>query len=231
MQLEGHPQELAEAFGLTEVPELAPRYNIAPTQDIVVVRLSTSAAARKLVTMKWGLVPHFAKTAAEGVKSINARAETVDSRPTFRDAFARRRCIVPASAFYEWQRMGRVKQPYMIRRRDRGLLGFAGLWARWRGSAQPLDSCAIVTTAANGVVAAIHDRMPVVLPPEAYAMWLDPDADPGVLKSLLGPMAGNWLETVPVSTRVNNVANDDAACAEPIPPADVKRAPAQGSLF
>jgi putative SOS response-associated peptidase YedK len=227
MQLGASGEELAEAFGLSEIPALPARYNIAPTQEIAVVRLSRSANARKLVTMKWGLVPHFAKDASAGVKSINARAETVDTRPTFRDAFQRRRCIVPASAFYEWQRTGKLKQPYMIRRRDHGLLGFAGLWARWRGGAQPLDSCAIVTTAANDLVARIHDRMPVILRPESYATWLDPDADPGVLKSLLGPLAADWLETVPVSTRVNNVANDDAACAE----AAVIAAPRQGSLF
>jgi putative SOS response-associated peptidase YedK len=234
MQLGARPEELAEAFGLDEVPELPPRYNIAPTQGVSVVRLRRpdpgSPPERRLVTMKWGLVPHFAKDATGGAKAINARAETVDSRPAFRDAFARHRCIVPATAFYEWRRTGSAKQPFMIRRRDGGLLGFAGLWARWKGGPEPLDTCAVITTAANDLVTPIHDRMPVVLPPGAYAAWLDPAAEPGRLKALLAPAPNDWLVAVPVSPRVNNVANDDAECAAEVAMPDVP-APRQGSLF
>lgn len=231
-QLEADPRELAEALGLEDLPELPARYNIAPTQEVPVVRMRRSAPdgpeVRRLVTMRWGLVPHFAKDAREGVRAINARAETVDSRPAFRDAFARRRCLVPATGFYEWRRMGRVKQPYLIRRPDRKPFAFAGLWARWKGGEQPLDTFTIVTTAANARVADVHDRMPVVLAPEDYARWLAPESDPGRLKALLGPAPDDALELVPVSTRVNDVAADDPECARPVTPDEVR---GQRSLF
>jgi putative SOS response-associated peptidase YedK len=220
-QLEAHPQELAEAFALDGVPEEAvARYNIAPTQDVPVVRVKHGTPEdrdkRRLVTMRWGLVPHFAKDMSGAVRSINARAETVDSRPTFRDAFQRRRCIVPARGFYEWRRMGKVKQPYLMKLLGGELFGFAGLWARWRDPAgRVVDSCAIVTTAANAVVAPVHDRMPVILPRKGYDTWLDPKAPAGVVKQLLAGTPNDALVAVPVSTRVNDVGCDDPECARP----------------
>jgi putative SOS response-associated peptidase YedK len=232
-QLEAHPQELAEAFGLDAVPEEGvARYNVAPTQDAAVVRVKHGTPEdrdkRKLVTMRWGLVPHFARDLTGAARAINARAETVDSKPMFRDAFQRRRCIVPARGFYEWRRMGKVKQPYLLKLKRGELIGFAALWARWRDpKGRPVDSFSIVTRAANAVVTPIHDRMPVILPRDGYDAWLDPDAKPGLLKSLLAGKPNAQLVAVPVSTRVNDVTCDDPECARPV---ELDEAP-QKSLF
>ncbi len=208
---------LAELFELDEKPPIKPRYNIAPTQEVAIVR-ARPAGGRELAFVHWGLVPHWAKERGIGNRMINARAETLAEKPAFRDSFKRHRCLIPADGFYEWQKVGAAKQPWLVRRRDGAPFAFAGLWSRWRDPAGPesLDSTAIVTTNANPLVAPIHDRMPVILPPESWASWLDPGSHDRVrLDPLLIPFDPAAMEAFPVSRRVNRPANDDPACLEP----------------
>jgi putative SOS response-associated peptidase YedK len=212
--LRTNPRAVATLFGLPTVPELAPRYNIAPSQPVAVVGLKPGGQARGLAMMKWGLVPRWAKS-DDGPKPINARAESLLQRPTFRDSFRQRRCLVPASGFYEWQKTGGRKQPFHIRRRDGAPLAFAGLWDRWEGPDGPLLTCCIVTTAANDLVKTLHDRMPAIIGSEDYGHWLDPAARPDELLPLLHPCPGDVLEAVPVGAAVNNPRNDGPECLEP----------------
>jgi putative SOS response-associated peptidase YedK len=193
---------------------LTPRYNIAPTTPVPVV---TATPAGRAVTLHvWGLVPSWARDPAAGARMANARAETVADKPAFRGPFRRGRCILPADGFYEWQaRPGRTKQPYCFRAADGSLLGFAGLRDRWEGPDGVLDTCTIITTAANTLMAPVHDRMPVILAPGAYGAWLDPAASPERLKALLGPCPEGFLRAYPVSPRVGNVRNEGPGLAEP----------------
>jgi putative SOS response-associated peptidase YedK len=223
---------IAEQFGLLELPSFAPRFNVAPSQSVAVVRIrpvdsadggrtaastSQSAGGRELVWMQWGLVPRWAKDPAIGNRLINARAETAANKPAFRDAMRGRRCLVVADGFYEWRRSGRAKQPYFIRLRDGRPFAFAGLWDTWqRPDRSILESCTLLTTDANDLVRPIHDRMPVVLPPSAYSLWLNlEERDPGRLVSLLAPHAGDQMEAYPVSTLVNSPAHESPRCVEP----------------
>lgn len=206
------PAELvAEAFGLPEIPELSPRYNIAPTQDVAVVRPGN--AERRLDLLRWGLM---APGKAGGGPIINARAESLTSRAPFREAFAQRRCLIPADGFYEWRRIGRAREPFHIRRPDRAPMAFAGLWAP--GSAPDLrGTCVIVTTDANDTVRPIHDRMPVILRPADYGLWLDPTvATESRLRPLLEP-ATDPLVAVSVGSAVNDPRHEGPACLMPAP--------------
>ena len=171
---------LQRAFGFAERPNLQPRYNIAPTQTVAIVRRKDDGGGRELALVRWGLIPSWAKDASIGGRLINARAETVAEKPAFRGAFRRRRALVPADGFYEWRKRegDRPKQPLLIRRRDGQPFALAGLWEHWRGPEGEVQTCTIVTTAANVVLAPIHDRMPVILDPASYDRWLDP-AQPG----------------------------------------------------
>lgn len=214
------PELVAELFAIAQVTLFERRYNIAPTQNAPVVR--TAAEGRELLPMRWGLVPHWAKDPALGARMINARSETADRKPAFREAMQRRRCLVPADGFYEWKRAGRGKQPYFIRRRDGAPCALAGLWERWPagttgGEESPVvHSFTILTTAPNELVAPIHDRMPVIVAPEDFDRWLDADVrDPATLTSILAPCGAELLTAHPVSRRVNTPANDDPACVEP----------------
>ena len=221
------PEELAHRFGLAELPRCAPRYNVAPGQDVLAIRAGGDGA-RRAEPLRWGLVPPWSDSLAVGARMINARAETAAEKPAFRDAFRARRCIVPASGFYEWADRGDLRQPYWIGPVDGAPLGIAGLWERWRppGGAW-LESCALLTTAANARVGALHDRMPAILAPDAYAAWLDPaPSDVAALAALLRPLADDALALRPVGTRVNHVEIDDARCVEP-----VSEPPRQPSLF
>ena len=210
---------IAEVFGLAEVPRLEPRWNVAPTQPVPIVRREGAGEPPRLATVRWGLVPPGARDPAIASQLINARSESVDEKPAFADSFRRRRCLVVADGFYEWRKMGRERWPYYIRRRDRRPFGFAGLWASWTGTdGQELASCAILTTEPNALVAPLHDRMPVILERESHAAWLDPDADPERLKTLLAPFPESELETYPVSPAVNSVANDSPANLRPQEP-------------
>lgn len=205
------PDILARQFELAEVPDLAPRYNIAPTQPVAVVRASAGEAPRELVMMRWGLVPFWAKSLSIGSKMINARVESVATIPSFREAFARRRCLIPADGFFEWTTAGGVKQPYWIHPTAGGLWAFAGVWERWKSpEGDRILSCAIITTAANDYVSTLHDRMPVVVEPANYEPWLDVrEHEPAAAAALLGQMESQGVEAVPVTTRVNRPADDD----------------------
>jgi putative SOS response-associated peptidase YedK len=218
------PEVVARQFELDALPALAPRYNIAPGQPVAAVRWSRSAGRRVLELRHWGLVPAWAEDPAIGNRLINARAETASERPSFRDPLRRRRCLIPADGFYEWQAAGALakrKLPHWIGLARGGPFAMAGIWSRWRPKdelgAEPLYSCAILTTAANAAVAPLHDRMPVILPREAEARWLDPalDDDVDALLALLQPIAPDALASHPVSARVNSVKNDDASLLDP----------------
>lgn len=206
--------DLADYFGVDEVvaPDLGERFNVAPTDEVYAV--AESSSGRRLGTFRWGLVPFWAKDLKVGAKMINARAESLLDKPAFKRSFERRRCIVPADGFYEWEKVGpKTKQPWLIRRADGKPMAFAGLWESWRpvkGSDEgKVRSCTIVTGAPNEKVAALHDRMPVILQPEAWDAWLDPgNTDVGSLAGLLVPVDAAELELFPVSKAVNDVRND-----------------------
>jgi putative SOS response-associated peptidase YedK len=206
---------IAQVFDLSEVPALAPRYNIAPTQDVAAVR-AAEGGGRELVQLHWGLIPSWAKERAMGARMINARAETLVEKPAFRSAFRARRCLLVADGFYEWQKLGTRKQPHFIGFKDGRPFAFAGLWERWRGEgSEHVESCTIVTTEANELLAPIHDRMPVILDPEDFALWIDPaEKDTERLVGLLRPYQPGPLQAYPVSLLVNNPANDTPACRE-----------------
>ncbi len=229
--------DLASVFEVEEVraDPLPPRYNVAPSLPVYAVALTRpkdgeeedKGPHRALGTFKWGLVPSWAKDPSIGNRMINARAEGIAEKPAYRRAVARRRCLIPADAFYEWQRRtGRDgkpagKLPYAVRRRDGQPMALAGIWEVWRDKedpeAEPVRTCAIVTTDANSLMAPIHDRMPVILEKPDWAAWLDPSTDMEVVQGLMVPAADGVLEAYPVSTQVNNVANDGPQLIEPLP--------------
>ncbi len=216
-------QVLAERLGISRPVEWRSRYNLAPSELVPVVRGCPTADAIEMVTLRWGLVPAWAKEAAAGRAPANARAESLASRPTFREAFRRRRCLVPASGFYEWQGRSGSRQPYLFRLRDGSPLCFAGLWETSRDPAgdRVMETCAIITTAPNELVGRIHDRMPAILTPEDCARWLDLRlVEPRDLAPLLRPFPGEAMTVTAVSTWVNNVRHDDPACLEPARPAN-----------
>ncbi len=214
------PKLLVERFDIDEVVvegELAPSYNVAPRAEVLTV--IARGGIRRLGRMRWGLVPSWATDATVGDRMINARAESVMEKPAFRNALVRRRCLVPADGFYEWQATGgRAKQPMFIRGRAPAPLAFAGLWEVWRDpddpEPAPLRTCTILTTTANQCVAPIHDRMPVVLARAGWERWLSDDDDAAAAAALLVPAPDDLLEAYPVSTRVNRAANDDASLIE-----------------
>lgn len=193
-----------------------PRYNIAPTQDVPIVKLARGEGERREVAMaRWGLVPFWMKEIPK-VPHINARAEGVDRTGLFREAFAARRCLVPATGFYEWERRGAVKQPYRFLMRSGDPFAFAGLWEYAKIGGEALLSTTIIVTRANELVGRIHDRMPVILPKEDYATWLDPETDQAEAKALLRPLPAELMESYPVSRIVNHYDNDTEECIRPI---------------
>jgi putative SOS response-associated peptidase YedK len=208
-----------EEAGGAPLPDLRPRYNVAPTQEAPIVRVLEPGGARRLELLRWGFVPYWAKEASIGNRMINARAESAAEKPAYRFAFKKHRCLVVADGFYEWKKLAGGKQPYHIRRQDRGPVGIAGLWSRWQPAEgeKPLETFTILTTDANPTVAALHDRMPVILDPKDFALWLDPAVqDAEKLQALLAPAPDALLETVPVDRRVNSPAYDAADCIEPL---------------
>lgn len=212
--------ELAAHFGLDGVPAWTPRFNIAPTQEVAVLRAIPGLGLHGDL-VRWGLVPGWAKDLRIGNRLINARADTVAEKPAFRSAFHHRRCLIPADGFYEWRQVGpRRKQPYWIGFEGRTLFAFAGLWEHWqdRESGQTVESCTIITTEANSAVAPIHGRMPVILAHQDQAPWLDPDANPTDLSALLAPVAATDMIAYPVSRNVNNPRNDEAELLAPVEP-------------
>jgi putative SOS response-associated peptidase YedK len=210
-------EALRRLFGFAgPARNLAARYNVAPRQDVPVVR-AAGDGVRALAMLRWGLVPSWAKDPGIGDRLINARSETAHEKPSFRAAFKSRRCILPADGFYEWKKEGGVKQPYRICLDDGGPFGLAGLWERWSDPAGGvLETCAILTTEANAQVRPIHHRMPVILDPGDHAAWLDADGiDTVAARALARPFEEGRLVAYPVSRHVNAARNDDAACIEP----------------
>ncbi len=189
--------------------ELKPRFNIAPSQQVPVVRLSSAEEKRELALLKWGLVPFWAKDQTIGNRLINARAETAREKPAFRDAYKKRRLLVPASGFYEWKNEAGGKQPYFITAKSKELISLAGLWERWgKGTEQPLETFTILTTEPNTLVAELHNRMPVIIPPQSFGAWLDPLTGEDHLQQLLKPYPEDQLYYYPVSRLVNKPTND-----------------------
>jgi putative SOS response-associated peptidase YedK len=211
------PGRIVEALGITgEVPDLGPpRYNVAPSEPVPVVRLR-EAGGRRLDLLRWGLVPAWAKDPSIGSRLINARIETLTEKPAFREAFERRRCLVVADGFYEWQRQGKTKQPFHVRSASGDLLVMAGIWDRWMTpDGEIIETFSIITKPAEGLIAKIHDRMPAIVDREHFADWLDPERAPEPLRALLAAPSPA-LETIPVSTLVNKPGNDGPECLEPV---------------
>jgi putative SOS response-associated peptidase YedK len=204
---------LAEEFQLDSTAEISPSYNVAPTQQVAAV--VEDEGGRRLEMFRWGLVPSWAEDPEIGSRMINARSETAPEKPSFRRAFRGRRCLIAADGFYEWKRENGGKQPYYFRMQDGRPFAFAGLWESWEKGDGTLRTCAILTTRANSVLEGIHDRMPVILPHDAYNAWLDPDADREELGELMIPYPNDDLETYPVSRFVNSPRNNDERCIEP----------------
>ena len=206
------PEAIRQLLGYLEQPNFPPRYNVAPTQPIPIVRLEHGA--RKFALVRWGLIPGWVEDPKKFSLVINARSDNVTTKPAFRNAMRYRRCLVPADGFYEWQAVGPgAKRPFYIRRKDGAPIAFAGLWEVWSGpNGEEMETAAIVTTDANRTLRPLHDRMPVMLAPEAYEMWLDcRNVDAETAAALLIPAPDGLLEAYPISTAVNRVANDDAS--------------------
>ena len=206
---------LAEGFEIEEYQSsITPNYNVAPTQEVAAVVEEDDK--RKLEMFHWGLIPSWAKDPAIGNKMINARAETVSEKPSFRSAFKKRRCLILADGFYEWQKTDSGKQPYHIKMQDDSPFAFAGLWETWRDG-EEIRSATIITTDANDLMGEIHHRMPVILQPEDYDMWLDPDFDEKeALTTLLKPYPADAMEAYTVSRRVNKPSNNEPSVLEPV---------------
>jgi len=213
--LHSRPEVIALAFGLSDVPaSIVPRFNIAPTSDVLIVR-SDAVGGRAAAVVRWGLLPRWAKDPKLAAKLNNARGETVAEKPSFRDAYRKRRCLVPANGFYEWKPIASRKQPYYVYPAQGDLFAFAGLWERWEGPDGLLETCAIITTDANTPMQAIHDRMPVILAPQDYARWLDCRAHAAVA-DLLVPCPDDAIRTHAVSTAVNRARTDLPELIEPL---------------
>jgi putative SOS response-associated peptidase YedK len=203
-----------------------PRYNIAPTQPIPVVRQNPKEPVSELSLMKWGLIPRWSKDPSGAASMINARSETAATKPAFSDALKTRRCLIPADGFYEWKRDGKAKQPHCFEVNNGELFAFAGLWDRWKNlDGTWIKTCSILTTTPNAVTTTIHDRMPVILDPENYDLWLDPGMTKvEAVSDLLKPYDAQLMKCYPVSTRVNSVANDDEGCSASVEPPQIQNA-------
>jgi putative SOS response-associated peptidase YedK len=195
----------------SQLPSLTPRYNIAPSQEVLAI--TESQGRRELPLFLWGLIPSWSKD-LKGF--INARSETLEEKPSFSESFQNRRCLIPADGFYEWKRNGKSKQPYYFQLKDEAPFAFAGLWDEWHREGVSITSCSIVTTMPNELLATIHDRMPVILGPEAQDTWLRDDVRPAELKSLLVPFPASAMQNYPVTQQVNRAQAEDAQLVEPI---------------
>jgi putative SOS response-associated peptidase YedK len=204
--------------------EWTPRFNIAPTQLIPIIRQHPKEPVRELSLMRWGLIPSWAKDSSAAAKMINARSETASTKPAFRDALKSRRCLIPVDGFYEWERTGKAKQPYRFEVDDGELFAFAGLWDGWKdASGNWIKTCSILTTTPNSVTSAVHDRMPVILDPASYDLWLDPGMQHvSAISQLLKPFDARLMRCYPISTRINHVANDDEECSKVVQVAEVQ---------
>lgn len=208
-------ERLAEEFGFdASSVELSESYNVAPTQGVAAVL--EEDGARRLEVLRWGLIPPWADDPQIGSRMINARSETAPEKPSFRRAFRERRCLIPADGFFEWQRTNGAKQPFYIHMEDGRPFGLAGLWESWKGDGDgEVRTCTILTTEPNAVVGGIHNRMPVIVAPDAYDVWLDPASETDELTGLLAPYPEGEMEAYPVSRFVNSPSNNDPRCIEP----------------
>jgi len=214
---------IRDHFGLDEDPHWMPRWNIAPTQPVPVIRRDKKGPKRTFSLLRWGLIPYWAKDASIGFKTINAMSETAAEKPAFRDAIRQRRCLIPADGFFEWKKLGpKEKQAYNIGMADDSVFAFAGLWERWQDPVnEVVETCTILTTKPNPLVADVHDRMPVILSAEDYDLWLDPGVmDSARVADCLKPFDARLMKKYLVSARVNRPENDDQECAREIPIAE-----------
>ena len=220
---------IRDHFGIEDSLEWTPRYNIAPSQPVLTVRQHRTEPRRMFGLMRWGLIPYWANDPSIGFKTVNAMSESAAEKPAFREAMRKGRCLLPADGFYEWQKLpakpargkaAKATQPYSIGMADGSVFALAGLWDRWRSpSGEVLETCTILTTDANVLVRAVHDRMPVILRPDDYDLWLDPGVtDPARMAPLLKPFDARLMRMYPVSSRVNNVKYDDPECAREVIP-------------
>ena len=208
-------KDIVAAFSLIDAPDLKPRYNIAPTQQIAAIKLDPETGTRQLSMCRWGLIPSWADDPSIGYKMINARAETVAVKPVYRSAFKKGRCLIVADGFYEWKKNGKNKQPFFIRLKDDKPFAFAGLSEHWHRGDQTIDSATIITTEPNELMESIHDRMPVILSPENYDLWLDPEFHgQEKLLEMLRPYPAEDMQAYPVNTVVNNPRNETRGCIE-----------------
>lgn len=209
------PEAIRALFRYLEEPDLPPRYNVAPTQPVPIIRIS--AGARSFALVRWGLIPSWVKDPRNFTLLINARGETVNEKPAFQNAMRRRRCLFPADGFYEWKIEGAYRRPFFVRPRSGGPIAFAGLWETWMGpNGEEVETGCIVTTKASRVLAPIHDRMPVTVAPEAFDLWLDvARVDAATAAALIVPAPDNLFEAYEISTAVNRTANDSVALIEP----------------
>ena len=211
-ELHAHPAAVALVFGLRATPDLAPRYNIAPTQQVPIVRRNRQGE-NELVEVRWGLVPRWARDPTIGARMINARAETLTQRSAFRDLFRRHRCLLPADGFYEWKAVKNGKQATWVGMKNGQPFGLAGLYERWLSrDGEVLDTCTVITTEANALLRDVHDRMPLIVAPEDHERWLDPGNED--VADLLAPYPSDAMTRHPVSKRVNAVRNDYASLIE-----------------
>jgi putative SOS response-associated peptidase YedK len=224
------PNLIAELFDLDLLVDVGPRFNVAPTQDVLTVR-STPDGDPEFARLRWGLVPSWAQDPTIGSKLLNARSETVGEKPSFRDAIRKRRCLIPADGFFEWKSERGAKRPYFVHLPGRQPFAFAGIWERWQGhDGKALETCSILTTAANELLRPLHERMPVILEKCDFARWLDPSLTKlEDLQPLLKPLPAEALRLYPVSPRANNARFDDPVCVEPVNEGPPR--PRQRSLF
>jgi putative SOS response-associated peptidase YedK len=223
-RLSRRKQIIEEHFDAMSDDDWTPRYNIAPTQLVPVIRQNSKDPRRELSLMRWGLIPWWAKDPSGSIMMINARSETAATKPALRDPLTSRRCLVPADGFYEWQRTGKVKQPYCFEVNGGELFAFAGIWDRWRDpSGKTVETCSILTTTPNTMTSVVHDRMPVILDPGSYDLWLDPGIkNVGAVSELLRPYDARLMRCYPISTRINRVVNDDEECSVPVELAQIQ---------
>ncbi len=217
--LHHEPEEFEERFEVKPDRKLlAPRYNIAPSQIVPVIRHAGHIELKEMVGCKWGLIPFWAKDPKMGNNLINAKAETITEKPSFKQAFAKRRCLIPADGFYEWHKRGKApSQPIYVRRRDGGLFAFAGLWEEWKTpDGERLPTCTIITVEPNELISQFHHRMAAILKPDEEGLWIDPGSKAEDLLGMLRPYASDELEAFPVSRAVNSPSFDDAACIAPM---------------
>lgn len=215
--LRSSPRTIFGVFEIVDFAPIEPRYNIAPSQNVLAVRSDSKRHKREAVELRWGLIPSWSKDPAIAYKLLNARAETVDEKPSFKNAFSSRRCLIPADGYYEWKTVGKQKLPSYFHLKDNRPFAFAGLWESWSQEGKTLETCCIITTNANPLAASIHDRMPVIVKPENFSLWLGESAGTkSQLKALLSPYAEDDFERVEVGVYVNNVKNQGVECVRPL---------------